>query len=101
MTEVLVGLGSALSTAFAQWVFYYRKHKGNADRTEIENYKLIAQEWRESAQIWKDLADQYQLESIQNKKKIEKLEEELRALKRQLTSASKRINHLEMLNEKH
>lgn len=101
MKEVLIGLGAALSTAFAQWVFYRRKHKGSADRTEIDNYKLIAQEWRESAQRWKDLADEYQLESIQNKRKIDTLEEELRSIKRQLASSLKRLKQLEKLNEKH
>lgn len=95
MNEILIALGSSIATGFGQWVFYYRKHKATAigaekgnDRTEIENYKLIAQEWRESAERWKDMADKYQMELIEYKK-------ELSSIEGKLIEALNKINCLE------
>lgn len=72
---ILIALGTALSTGFAQWIFYRRKHKATAvgaekqnDRVELDNYKLIAEEWRETAQRWKEMADKYQMELVEEKK---------------------------------
>lgn len=99
---MLISLGSAVSTAFAQWIFYFRKHKAVAagaekqnDRSEIENLKLITQEWREAAQAWKDMADEYQSKHIANSRKVDQLVETVASLKRQLTKANKRIATLE------
>ncbi len=71
-------------------------------RSEIENYKLIAAEWREAAQKWKDLVDEYQSKLIDNAKRIDELFEENVELRRQisavkgsLTKAQNRIKELE------
>lgn len=106
---ILIAIGTALATAFGSRVFYQRKHKAEAvgaekgnDRTEIENYKLIATEWREAAQKWKDLADEYQLKLIENSRKIEVLvaehaatKKELLKFKNLLAKANRRIAELE------
>lgn len=109
LEQVLIVLGTSLATAFSGWVFFIRKHKAEAvgvetnnTRQEIENYKLIAQEWREAAQQWKDLADEYQAKLIENSRKIERLESESAAIKKEvitlkglLTRAQNRIIELE------
>lgn len=73
-------------------------------RQEIENYKLISIEWREAAQQWKNLVDEYQQKLIDNAKKIDELYEQNSEMKRQLFSvtrqlerANRRINELEKL----
>ena len=102
METVLVALGTALVSNFAQWVFFQRKHKAEAsgaeinnDRSEIENLKLITQEWRDAAQAWKDMADEYQSKHIANSRKVDELIEEVHGFKRKLERANKRIAHLE------
>lgn len=100
METVLIAIGTALATGFGQWVFYFRKHRANADRSEIDNLKLIVQEWRDTSKIWKDMADEYQNRHIDNSRKIEQLYEEIASLKRQLDKANRKINDLEN-NAKH
>lgn len=107
METVWVTLGSVLATNFGQWVFFQRKLKAEAsgaeinnDRSEIENLKLITQEWREAAQAWKDMADEYQSKHIANSRKVEELVEEVQGFKRKLARANKRIAHLEKELEK-
>jgi predicted nucleic acid-binding Zn-ribbon protein len=90
----LAVLGSSLATAFGQWVFYFRKHKSDADRSEIENLNLIAKEWREAAKVWKDMVDEYHLKALQNMKRIEELESKVAILERQLNTANKKIEYL-------
>jgi chromosome segregation ATPase len=106
---LLASIGTSIVTAFAGWVFFIRKHKAEAvgaektnDRTEIENYKLIAQEWREAAQQWKDLCDEYLTKLIENSRKIENMtielsenKKDLRKFKGLLTKANNRIQMLE------
>jgi Mg2+ and Co2+ transporter CorA len=98
---VLIGLGSSLATAFAQWIFYFKKHTAEAksvvknnDRAEIENLNLIAKEWREAAKIWKDMVDEYHLKSMDNMRRIEELEQKVFQLQQQLMSANKQIDKL-------
>ncbi len=45
----------------------------NNTRAEIENFKLIAAEWRETAEVWKDLVDKYQDRLVENADKIDEL----------------------------
>lgn len=106
---ILIALGTSLATAFGSWVFFIRKHKAEAvgtektnDRTEIENYKLIATEWRETAQRWKELADKYETELIESRRIIPQMRADLEdqkrditALKGLLTKAQNRISELE------
>ena len=99
---VLSNLGTALTTGFAQWVFYIRKHKADAsgaektnDRTEIENLKLINKEWMETAMSWKAMADEYRTKYIALQPIVEELQEKLVILSRQLNLANERIEHLE------
>lgn len=107
MESVLITLGSVLATNFGQWFFFQRKHKAEAsgaeinnDRSEIENLKLIAQEWRDTAQAWKEMADEYQLKHMDNNRKINELVEEVQEFRRQLAKANSRIAHLEKELEK-
>lgn len=90
---------------------YYERGKQRAEtatlnigntRQEIENYKLISIEWREAAQQWKDLVDEYQAKLIENAKRIEELYDqnaqlrrEFASVKGQLTRANNRIKELE------
>ena len=78
--------------------------RGN-DRSEIENYKLISTEWREAAQRWKDLVDEYQAKLIENSRRIDNLSvelsktsKELSFVKGLLTKAQRRIKELEKHN---
>lgn len=82
--QIMLVLGSSVATAFGQWVFFLRKHRLGNDRTEIDNYKLIAQEWRESAEKWKELADAYQQELIEHKKDRMEHESVINKLKERL-----------------
>ena len=113
MPEFLTATGAAALTLVLGWLLYLRKHRAaavgaekNNDRTEIENYKLIAQEWREAAQQWKDLADEYQTKLTLQSRVIVELEareagnrKEINALKGKLTKALNRITHLENGNK--
>jgi uncharacterized membrane protein len=110
---VLIALGTSLATGFGSWVFFIRKHKAEAvgtektnDRSEIENYKLISQEWREAAQQWKDLCDEYQTKLIETLRKLDTRfvesdkelaanKEEIKKLRAALAVANKRIVELE------
>lgn len=120
---VLAILGGGAFATLIQWLLFPRKNKAEAvgvevankgyennnDRTEIENYKLIAQEWRESAQRWKDLADEYQTKLIENSRKFEAFlttvkhnneemasnKKEIEKLRNLLGKANKRILELE------
>jgi hypothetical protein len=105
--------GSSAITLFLSWLLYQRKHKATADSleknnssTEIANIVKMATEWRETATIWKNEADQNQAELIKIRK--ERLEEKLffetklsgqakdiSLLKYRLQKAYKRIEHLE------
>lgn len=102
----MITLGSVLATNFGQWFFYQRKHTATAtgleinnDRTEIENLKLITQEWREAAQAWKDMADEYQTKHIENSRRVDELGNQVHTLKRELAKARKRIETLEKDHE--
>ncbi len=108
-------LSSAIAWLATRW--YERKtHKAKVDeltyqneslkkqneRKEIENVFLVAKEWRESAQQWKDEADASRSKLIENTKKIEDLtiqlattSKELSIVKGKLTRAYKRIEELE------
>jgi len=115
MENVLITFFTAMATGFASWIFARRKNKAEAvgaeknnDRTEIDNYKLIAQEWREAAERWKDLADEYQKKLIANSRQIEELvtssitfKKEIRTLKTLLAKANKRIAELEKHDPSH
>lgn len=99
---VLITLGTVLATNFGQWFFYQRKHKAaatgaeiNNDRSEIENLKLIIQEWKETATVWKAMADEYRTKYIADHRAVESMGEELASVKRQLKRAQKRIATLE------
>lgn len=110
---VLIALGTTLATTFGGWVFFIRKHKAEAvgtektnDRSEIENYKLISQEWREAAQQWKDLCDEYQNRLIETLRKLDTKfvesdkelaanRDEIKKLRAALVIANKRIVELE------
>lgn len=113
-SEILV----PLITAGISWVstrWYERKRYkaetatvevGNT-RSEIENYKMISIEWREAAQQWKGLVDEYQQKLIENAKRIDELYEQNREISRalatvkgQLTKAQSRIKELEKQNDK-
>ncbi len=74
----------------------------NNTRDEIENFKLIAAEWRETAQAWKDMVDNYQDRLIENATKIDELfkenfdlKQDIEQLKKQLDKAQDRIKELE------
>lgn len=102
VNNVMLVLGSSFVTAVLQWFLYKRKHNANAvniektnDRSEIENYQFIAREWREAAEQWKHLADDYQTKLIENSHKIEELSKEVSIQKGKLTKAYKRIGELE------
>ncbi len=96
MNEVLIVLGTSLATGFAGWIFGGKQvAKNNSDRSEIENLKLITQEWREAAQSWKDMADEYQKKHIDNSRKLTDMADEIQALKRQVARQTKRIAELE------
>lgn len=91
-----------MATNFAQWFFYQRKHNAaasgaeiNNDRSEIENLKLIVQEWREAARDWKDMADEYRGKYISEHRLIEELRDEVASVNRKLLNANKRITQLE------
>jgi uncharacterized coiled-coil DUF342 family protein len=91
-----------LATGFGSWIFFRGKYKAETDgalksndRSEIENLKLITQEWREAAQAWKDMADEYQSKFIGNSRKVDELADQVAMLTRQLKNANKRIAHLE------
>lgn len=96
-----------MATGFGSWVFFREKYKAETDgavksndRSEIENLKLITQEWREAAQAWKDMADEYQTKFIGNSRKVDELADQVAMLTRQLKAANKRIAHLEKEKEK-
>lgn len=95
LEQVLIGLGGAVAGSFGQWVFYIRKHKATADRSEIENQKLLTREWREAAEQWKDMADEYQIKHIENTRKLEEFASQVSSFKRKLERSNKRINCLE------
>lgn len=102
LEQVLIAVGGAVAGGFGNWVFYIRKHKATAsgaeinnDRSEIENVKLIAQEWREAAQAWKDMADEYQAKHIENTRKLEEFAAQVASFKRRLDRSNRRINFLE------
>lgn len=99
--DILLVLGSALATGFAQWVFYFRKHQAEAkgvvknnDRQEIENLNLISKEWREAAKSWKDMADEYHAKSKENMRRIDELEQKVMNLEAALRSANRQIEKL-------
>jgi len=101
LNTILAIAGSSLVTALAQWALYFRRHAAEAksvirqnDHQEIQNLNLIAKEWREAAKVWKDMADEYQAKSIENMKRIEKLEEQVRDLETALKAANKQIEKL-------
>lgn len=107
MQEFLIALSGAALPILLAWLLYFRKHKADAvgaeknnDRTEIENYKLIAQEWREAAQQWKDLADDYQTKLIENSRKIEAHFELFEDNKKELDSNRREIQTLKALLQK-
>lgn len=94
-----------LLTSLITWFFTRKNERAKTkslekinDRSEIENYQLVAKEWREAAEQWKQLADEYQLQLIDNSKKIEALSKEHSILKGQLTRANNRIKELERHN---
>lgn len=107
--QILISFAASATPIILLWVLYLRKHKAEAvstektnDRTEIDNIKLIAQEWRESAIKWKDLADEYQMKFIEQNRKMEAYfanggdnKKEIERLNRKLTAAYKRIKDLE------
>jgi len=116
MTEFLTALSGAAIPIILAWLLYFRKHKADAvgaeknnDRTEIENYKLIATEWRETSQVWKDMADEYQMKFREQNRKFEEFllkaegtnkeleanRREIAKLKELLAKANKRIGELE------
>lgn len=102
METLLAVLGSSLVTALTQWALYFRKHKAEAttvvtqnDHQEIQNLNLIAKEWREAAQLWKSMADEYQAKSIDSRKRIEQLEEKVTELERALHVANSKISKLQ------
>ncbi len=65
---------------------------GNA-RNEIENFKLLVAEWRETAQKWKDLADEYQTKLIESTKTIDELYQQNVEMKRELNELKRRLNN--------
>lgn len=92
-----------LLTSLITWFFTRKNERAktgalekNNDKSEIENYQLVAKEWREAAEQWKKLADEYQLQLIENSKKIGDLSKELSILKGLLTKANNRIKELEI-----
>jgi len=98
VVPVLLTFSSALIT----WLFARRKNKADAvsiektnDRSEIENYQFIAKEWREAAEQWKRLADEYQISLIENSRKFEALSKEFSIHRGLLTRANNRIRELE------
>lgn len=107
--QILISFAAAATPIFLLWLLYFRKHRAAADSSEIENYKLIATEWRETSQRWKDLADDYQMKFIEqnrqmeayfarggdNKKELEENKKEIENLKKLLKGANKRILDLE------
>lgn len=107
--DIVIPFIAAATPIFLMWLLYLRKHKASADSSEIENYKLIATEWRETSQRWKDLADDYQMKFIEqnrkmeaffaqggdNKRELEENRKEIAKLNGLLTKANKRIKHLE------
>lgn len=100
--EFLTPFIAAATPIFLLWLLYLRKHKASADSSEIENYKLIATEWRETSQRWKDLADDYQMKFIEQNRKMEAYfakggdnRKEIERLNNLLIKANKRIKHLE------
>jgi uncharacterized coiled-coil DUF342 family protein len=102
LNEILIALGSGLAGAFSKWVFDRHRRKADTQsveqsnsRAEIENLKLIVQEWREAASQWKDMADDYQQKFIDNSRKLDEVHQELRSLKSQLAKANRRIKQLE------
>lgn len=116
MVEFLTALSGTAIPIILAWLLYFRKHKADAvgaeknnDRTEIENYKLIATEWRETSQVWKEMADEYQMKfRYQNRKfeeflqkaegtnkELEANRKEIAKLKELLAKANKRIGELE------
>ncbi|MEH0008246.1 MAG: hypothetical protein V6Z82_05940 [Flavobacteriales bacterium] len=116
MKEGVLNIVLPLFTGGISWIatrwWERRKFKAEAvsaergnDRSEIENYKLIATEWREAAQKWKDLVDEYQTKLIDNSHRIDELSSKLSAttrelslVKGQLTKAQNRIKELEKHN---
>lgn len=75
-------------------------------RSEIENYKIMLEDWRKTAQHWKGLADEFQQKLIENAKQITELYElnreiskSLTIVKGQLTKAQNRIKELEKHND--
>ena len=102
LIEILIALGSGLAGAFSKWVFDRHKRKADTQsvhqsnfRAEIDNLKLIVQEWREAAGHWKDMADDYQQKFIDNSRKLDEVHQEVRTLKNQLAKANRRIKQLE------
>ncbi len=116
MVEFLMALSGAAIPIFLTWLLYFRKNKASAvgaeknnDRTEIDNFKLIAQEWREAATQWKDLADETRTELIaerrriesaflkfeDTKKELESNRDEIKKLRAELGKAKSRIAELE------
>ena len=109
LEQILISFIAAATPIFLLWLLYLRKHKAEAvgteknnDRTEIENYKLIATEWRETATRWKELADKYETELIESRRVIPQMrndlddnKREITTLKGLLTKAQNRIVELE------
>ncbi len=105
---IFPAVSGAITWVATRW-YERRKFKAETDtvvvgndRSEIENYKLLVAEWRETAQKWKDLADEYQGKLIENTKKIDELylrnsevRRELSSVKGLLTKANNRIKELE------
>ncbi len=101
-------LSGVITWIAARW-YERRKFRAETDslivgntRTEIENYKLVAAEWRETATAWKNMVDEYQTRLVENAEKIDKLVKEnlqlkhdLALLKEDLSKAQCRINELE------
>lgn len=101
LNTILAIAGSSLITALAQWALYFRKHAAEAksviranDHQEIQNLNLIAKEWREAAQLWKAMADEYQTKSIESMRRIEHLEQKVSELESALAKANKEITKL-------
>ncbi len=102
LSTVLISLGSSVATGFGSWIFFRKKHKAEADgvtinndRAEIESLNLIAKEWRETAQSWKSMADEYRLKYMDYQREVETLAEQVSELSIKLNRANRRIAHLE------
>lgn len=96
---ILLTLGTAIATNFAQWFFFRRKNTADAVAAEIANYKLIIDDWKKAAEDWRKNAEEYRGIMLEQRKEMDMMQIKIEKLEEDLKRATCKILKLEKAKE--